>query len=94
MKSIMQYQKECYFCGSTASLEKHHIFNGAYRTKSENLGLTVYLCHNCHNEPPYGVHHNADEMKRLKAEGQAAAMNYYGWSEERFRDMFGKSYLP
>ena len=37
----------CAICGRNGMgdpLEKHHIFGGAYRKKSEKYGLTVYLC--------------------------------------------------
>ena len=74
-------------------LEKHHVFGGAYRSKSEKLGMTVHLCHNCHNEPPKGVHHNAEMNRQLKARAQRKAMEYYGWSVEDFINMFGKNYL-
>lgn len=90
---ITNYENRCYMCGSSRLLEKHHVFGGAYRSKSEKYGLTVRLCHNCHNEPPMGVHHNAERMQRLKARSQMKAMVHYGWSVEDFVGMFGKNYL-
>ena len=59
MKSIIQpeEQRQCYLCGSVRALERHHIFGAYNRRKSEKYGLTVLLCHNCHNEPPRGAHH-------------------------------------
>ena len=57
MKSIIQSERECFICGSPY-VEEHHIFGGAYRKKSEQYGLKVFLCHCDHNEPPNGVHHN------------------------------------
>ena len=39
---------ECWLCGRNGSvdpLDKHHIFGGPYRKKSEKYGLVVYLCH-------------------------------------------------
>lgn len=92
MKSIMQSEKECYMCGSQRALEKHHIFGGPNRKFSEKYGLTVWLCHWCHNEPPNGVHHNAKMMKMLRWQGQLAAMSKYGWTEDDFRKVFGRSY--
>ena len=61
MKSILERlnqdgQRCCYLCGATQGLEKHHVFGGALRQKSEKHGMTVTLCHGCHNEPPHGVH--------------------------------------
>lgn len=86
-------ERSCKLCGSQRWLERHHIFGGANRKKSEKYGLVVYLCHNCHNEPPYGVHHNRDEMLRLKQYGQKKAMLEQGWSKEDFIREFGKNYL-
>lgn len=93
-KSIMQDEKKCYICGSHNWLEEHHIFGGNPNRKlSERNGLKVWLCHYCHNEPPNGVHHNAEINHQLKAEAQKAAMLYYGWDENTFRQIFGKNYL-
>ena len=57
MKSIMQGQKRCLICRSPY-VEKHHVFGAANRQNSEKYGLTVWLCHKHHNEPPEGVHFN------------------------------------
>ena len=96
MKSIIQGDSEdrCYICGRTELIECHHIFNGtANRKKSEKYGLTVHLCHWCHNEPPHGVHYNQEADTRLKQIGQQAAMREYGWTVDEFREVFGKNYL-
>ena len=82
----------CYFCKSNRNLERHHIFGGANRDKSEKYGLTVILCHNCHNEPPYGVHHNEEVNRTLKHLGQSLAMAHYKWLIEDFINIFGKNY--
>ncbi len=85
--------RECLLCGSMYRIEAHHIFGGANRKKSDRFGLVVDLCHNCHNEPPYGVHHNKDAMRVLKRYGQKKAMLEQGWSVEEFIREFGKNYL-
>lgn len=93
-KSILQDEKKCYICGCYNFLEEHHIFGGnPNRKTSEQFGLKVYLCHYCHNEPPNGVHHNAQVNQLLKSEAQQAAMLYYGWSKDDFRRIFGKNYV-
>lgn len=93
-KSIIQKDKNgCFFCGSNHWLEEHHVYGAANRKKSENYGLKVWLCHYCHNEPPYGVHFNADQNQWLKANTQQKAMAHYGWDVDTFRNIFGKSYL-
>ena len=95
MKSILQKDKtRCYICGSSQWLEEHHIFGGNPNRKlSEKYGLKVHLCHYCHNEPPEGIHHNADNNRLLKANAQKEAMLHYGWSIDDFRRIYGKSYL-
>ena len=91
MDSIIAKEKRCYLCGSTSFLEKHHIFNGADRKKSEKYGLTVYLCHYCHNEPPKGVHHNAENNRALKEIGQREFEKQY--PALSFRQIFGRNYI-
>lgn len=90
-KSIIQTEKECYFCGSQRWLEDHHIFGGGNKTKSEKYGLKVWLCHYCHNEPPRGVHHNIDNMLELRQIGQRAFMEHY--PDKDFVFEFGRNYL-
>ena len=83
----------CVLCGSSRRIEKHHIFGGALRKKSEKYGLTVDLCHYCHNEPPNGVHFNKDKMLELKQYGQRKVMAEQGWTTEQFIKEFRKNYL-
>ena len=94
-KSILQPEKErCFLCGSYRWLEEHHIFGGhPNRTLSEKYGLKVYLCHYCHNEPPNGVHYNKNNMLMLRQIAQKKAMEYYGWTVDEFRNIFGKNYI-
>ena len=84
---------KCYICGRTRWIEHHHVYGGANRKLSEKYGLVVPLCHRCHNEPPDGVHHNYENMKRLQQTVQSIAMEYYGWDEDDFRKIFGRSFL-
>lgn len=94
MKTILDPGSSCcYLCGKTANLECHHVFGGANRKASDRYGLTVRLCHKCHNEPPHGVHHNATNPKKLQRRVQRIAMRHYKWSVEEFRLIFGKNYL-
>lgn len=91
----------CYLCGRWIPTEKHHIFGAANRKHSEKLGLYVYLCHNCHNEPPNGVHYNPAARHRLQAEGQRAFeerfMYEYRCNHEEARNafmrVFGKNFM-
>lgn len=87
----------CWLCGRNGSedpLDTHHIFGGAYRSKSEKYGLTVQLCHEkCHIFGKYAAHANAETMRWLKEYGQREAMRRFGWTVEEFRREFGKNYL-
>lgn len=93
----MDDYRKCFLCHRTETsynrLEVHHIFSGANRKLSEKYGLTVTLCHECHNEPPFGAHYNADVMDYLHRYGQEKAMQEQGWTEDEFREIFGKNYL-
>lgn len=74
---------------------RHEIFFGSNRQKSIKYGLVVFIKPEDHNMSEYGVHgmkgHQFDE--HLKQLGQKTAMDYYGWSEEDFIKIFGRSYL-
>lgn len=93
MKSILQDETCCFFCGRPNWLEKHHCFGKSERKLSEKYGLTVYLCHNCHNEPPNGVHHNKENREKLQKYAQEKAMEKYGWTTDDFIRIFGKNHL-
>lgn len=92
MKSILQSEKVCYLTGRTDWLERHHIFYGrGIRPLSEKYGLTVYLNHYAHNEPPMGVHHNKEADLALKRAGQKAFEKHYPNLD--FLIIFGRNYL-
>ena len=59
----------CYICGKPAC-ERHHIFGGANRPKSEKYGLVVWLCRECHNQVHFGKR-SKELMEKLRKEGQA-----------------------
>lgn len=90
MKSIIHNGENCFICGRRAS-ERHHIFGASNRNWSEKYGLTVNLCHWCHNEPPNGVHFNRDLDLKLKALAQKKFNETY--PEENFIEIFGRNYL-
>lgn len=85
--------KECFLCKKYCYTERHHIFGGPFRKKSERYGLVVDLCHSCHNEPPNGAHHNRYTALYLKQYGQRKAMQENGWTKADFIREFGKNYL-
>ena len=90
-------ERECWLCGRRGSqdpLDRHHIFGGALRGKSEEYGLVVFLCHNrCHIFGRDAAHQSAETMQMLREYGQRKAMEEQGWTVEQFREEFGKNYL-
>lgn len=89
--------KCCWRCGRNGAadpLDRHHLFEGAYRQKSEKYGLVVYLCHSrCHIFGEEAAHNNAATMLALHQYGQRIAMQRFGWTADNFRREFGKNYL-
>jgi len=83
--------RTCHICGSPYRIERHHIFGGALRKKSEYYGMVVDLCHECHNEPPYGVHHCKATRIQLQREYQRIFEQKY--PDIKFTDVFYKNYL-
>lgn len=75
------------------NLHEHHIFGGKNRKISEKYGLKVWLKGELHNLSDIGVHFNPALDKKLKAEAQKRAMEYYGWTVDDFVRIFGKNYL-
>lgn len=75
-------------------VHRHEVFYGtANRKKSIKYGLVVYLEPEDHNMSSYGVHFNIGFDRYLKESAQKSAMEYYGWDEDEFRKIFGKSYI-
>ncbi len=93
----MPNYETCWLCGrngSSEQLERHHIFGGPYRDKSEQYGLVVYLCGNrCHRLGKDAVHRSARTRTLLRQYGQKKAMAEQGWTVDEFRAVFGKNYL-
>ena len=93
MKSIIQSEKKCFFCGSEYNLERHHCIHGtAGRRLADKYGLTVYLCPSCHRGSE-GVHgrDGAPLDKILKQTAQTAFEGKYG--RQKWMETFGKNYL-
>ena len=83
----------CYICKGFRPTENHHIFGGKNRKRADADGVTVYLCHFCHNEPPSGVHYNKAKDMRLKQLGQRRWMEYYNKTVDDFIKVYGRNYL-
>lgn len=92
MKSILQTDKVCYFCGRTYGLEKHHIFGGvANRRISERAGLWVWLCGQTCHRGTEGAQYDPWKNKLLKMDAQQAFERTHTRSE--WMKLIGKNYL-
>lgn len=74
-------------------LEEHHIFGGPNRHLSEEYGLKVYICPECHRTSARAVHQDpAGAANRyLQEAGQKAFEENF--PELNFREVFGRNYL-
>lgn len=90
-------EKKCYLCGRNGScdpLDRHHVFNGANKAKSEKYGALVYLCHaDCHIFGVNSVHRNIKVRRKLQREFQQKIMDENGWDTDDFIREFGRNYL-
>lgn len=90
-ESIVQAEKECWFCGARSGLEEHHIFAGvANRKISEKYGLKVWLCHR-HHTGNDGAQYDRDMNILLKQEAQKAFEQLHG--HEMWMQLIRKNYL-
>ena len=96
-QSIIQpHGYKCFLCGRNGNgdkLERHHIFGGANRKKSDEDGLTVWLCGDrCHRNGRYAAHQNRNTMDELHRAGESIWIETFGTKEE-FIKRYGKDYL-
>ena len=92
-KNVMGARKGlCYLCGKYGPTEEHHIFGGPNRRLSEEYGLKVDLCLECHQTGPKAVHRDKETMQMLHELGQQAFENTIG-SRDGFVKVFGKNYI-
>ena len=91
----------CIICGSPYDLDVHHLIEGTgKRSLSNDDGLTIYLCRDCHTAKNYSVHASWVTNRWSKICGQLAyERNLCANGEtveearEDFRRRYGKSYL-
>ena len=82
----------CYLCKRHTYTHEHHIFDGANRSRSEEYGLKVYLCVECHETGKEAVHTCARTRKYLEKIGQQEFEQQIG-SREEFMRVFGRNCL-
>lgn len=92
-ESIISNKRECYVCGTTNDLNRHHVFYGtANRKLSEKYGCWIWLCSKHHNMSDEGIHFNKalDICVKCLCQEKWEAIN---GSRADFIHTFGKSYL-
>ena len=92
MKSIMQQDDKCFVCGKAFGSDTHHIFGGPNRRLSEEDGLTVRLCRQCHDDVHFDAELSYPMQLALKQKGQEAYENA-GHTREEFVKRYGRNYL-
>ena len=92
MRSIIQETETCFLCGRNrhANLEWHHIFGGPNRRLSEEDGLKVLLCAECHRLGPRAAHRDKATMHYLHFIGKEAYFRTH--TPEEFLRRYGRNY--
>lgn len=90
--SIISNLKECFFCGTTVGLQRHHIYAGSRRNASEKYGCWVWLCLAHHTGSNYAAHTNKRFNDYLQERAQREFEKKVG-SRDKFIEVFGRSFL-
>lgn len=72
---------------------KHHIMGGAYRKKSDEDGLVIFLTPELHNMSNQGIHFNKWFDNYAKKEAQKKWMAYYNKTVDDWVARYGHNYL-
>ena len=85
----------CAICGKEhGGMHRHHVFFGtANRQLSEEDGMVVYLCPDCHEHGARAVHRNRETDVALKQAAQRVWMADREADEDAFRARYGRSWL-
>lgn len=93
MKSIIQNNDCCYFCGTIQNLHTHHVFGASNRNISDKQGFIVRVC---------GYHHNlggngkcVHQCREMELELKRACQRKYEETHSRadFIKLIGRNYL-
>lgn len=85
---------ECALCGRWAELERHHMIGGtANRRLSEQYGLVIYLCAECHRTGKHAAHRDKGTQILLHRMAQRTWMEEQNATVEDFIHVFGKNFL-
>lgn len=84
----------CTLCGASGMMELHHVFPGALRSKSGDLGYLEPLCgEKCHRLGRYAVHQCRQTADKLKEYFQIRYMIEHHASIADCRKVFYKNYV-
>ena len=72
---------------------RHEVFGASNRQKSIDDGLVIFLRPEDHNMSERGIHANREFDLYAKRKAQLAWMEFYGKTEDQFRERYGKSWL-
>lgn len=93
---ITDYKKNCIFCYRPTTELHHLVYGGANRRISDDLGLVIPVCRECHNE----IHKNGlcGKMSKYMGEllfelNQVADEEEIKDAREKFRGYFQKTYF-
>lgn len=87
-KSVMQADPNvCFYCSNYGTHDTHHVFNGAFRKKSEKDGFVVRLHHSCHMY----IHEHPGAAIDMKRKAQEIYERTH--TREEFMERYEKSYL-
>lgn len=85
---------ECFLCGIYGYGEDHHIFGGnPNRRNSDEDGLIVFLCPQCHRHRKEAAHNCAETADALHRYGEELWMIQTGGNKDDFIIRYGKNYL-
>lgn len=84
----------CILCKKEGQMAMHHLIPGKPgRQLSERYNLVVPICPTCHEFIHSSSVKGIKTLRDLRKFGQKKAMAEQGWTEDEFRQVFGKSYL-
>lgn len=99
MESILQKDRDrCFTCGKVVHLDEHHCLSGtSNRDNSEDYGLKIYLCRDCHSSlhdkgKIYITPFICITENDIKKFAQQKWEETYGTREE-FIKIYGKSWI-
>lgn len=84
---------KCPFCGRPGRHYWHHVFNGAFKEKSEKYNALEYPCWNCHELDNGSIEKDAKWKRQLKQKHQRRIMKELNWTMNQWIIEFGANYL-